>query len=80
LPTNGSEVVVEEGGITTRSRLIWDGDALVLGERLTAKWGEATNRVRYHLEDGGRTLIAEERFRGSRVAYDNLWVADKGDR
>ena len=79
LTTDGREVVVEEGGITRKSRLVWDGNALVLDERLTAKGGEATNRVRYRLLDGGRTLVAEERFRGSRLSYDNLWVADKRD-
>jgi len=79
LTTDGREAVVEEGGITRKSRLFWDGDALVLDERLTAKWGEATNNVRYRLQDGGRTLVAEEQFRGSRFSYDNLWVADKRD-
>ena len=79
LTTDGREAAVDEGGITRKSRLFWDGDTLVLDELLTAKGGEATNRVRYRLRDGGRTLVAEEQFRGSRLSYDNLWVADKRD-
>jgi hypothetical protein len=33
--------------------------------------------VRYALLEGGRVLRAEERFRGPRLSYDNLWVFDK---
>lgn len=78
LTTDGKEKVVKEPGRTTTSRLTWDGDVLVLDERIVLKDGrEATNVVRYSLQDGGRTLIAEEKFRGPFRKHDNLWIADR---
>ena len=38
---------------------------------------QATNAVRYHLSDDGRTHTAEERFRGRDQSYDNVWVLDR---
>ncbi len=60
------------------SRLYWDGDVLVYDVRMIRKNGrEATDVVRYSLHDGGRTFVAEEKFRGPVVQYDNFWVARK---
>ena len=64
----------------TPSRLAWEGDVLVLHERLTAPQGEATNTVHYWLLDAGQTLEARESFRGPRLQYDNLWVFAKASR
>lgn len=77
LTTDGAETVNVEPPITRRSRLEWDGDVLVLRERLAAPQGEATNTVRYRLLDQGRTLEARESFRGPRLQYDNVWVFEK---
>lgn len=78
LTTDGTERVVKEPGRMTASRLFWDGDVLVLDERILLQDGrEATNVVRYSLRDGGRTLVAEEKFRGPVHKHDNLWVADR---
>lgn len=78
LTTDGREKIVKEPGRTTTSRLCWDGDVLVLDERIVLGDGrEATNVVRYSLQDGGRTLVAEEKFRGPIHKHDNLWVADR---
>jgi hypothetical protein len=78
LTTDGKEVVAVEDGRTTHSRLYWDGDVLVFDVRIVLKDGrEATNVVRYSLRDGGRTFMAEEKFRGPVLKYDNLWVADR---
>ena len=78
LTTDGREKVEEQTGQTLRSRLYWDGDVLVFDVRIVLKDGrEATNVVRYSLRDGGRTFVAEERFRGPVLKYDNLWVADR---
>jgi hypothetical protein len=77
LATDGTETEKVEPPITTRSRLEWDGDVLVLRERLTAPQGEATNTVRYRLLDGGRTLEAHESFRGPKLQYDNTWVFER---
>jgi hypothetical protein len=78
LTTDGKEVVAVEDGRTDHSRLYWDGDILVFDVRMVLKDGrEATNIVRYSLRDGGRTFVAEEKFRGPVLKYDNLWVADR---
>ncbi len=73
--TDGREKTVTEGGTTEVQSMIWDGDALVFHSTITAPRGTATDTVRYHLEDGGKTLICEESFRGPRLQYDNTWVA-----
>jgi hypothetical protein len=78
LTTDGAEKVEEGPGRTTTSRLSWDGDVLVLDERIVLKDGrQAVNIVRYSLQDGGRTLVADEKFRGPIRKYDNHWVADR---
>lgn len=78
LTTDGREKIVTGPGRTTTSRLSWDGDVLVLDERIVLADGRAaTNVVRYSLREGGRTLIAEEKFRGPFHKHDNLWVADR---
>ncbi len=78
LTTDGKEAVTVEDGRTDHSRLYWDGDVLVFEVRMVLKDGrEATNVVRYSLRDGGRTFVAEEKFRGPVLNYDNLWVADR---
>jgi hypothetical protein len=80
LTTDGVEKVEKEGGRASYSRLTWDGEALVFQSRLVLPNGrEATDVVRYTLRDGGKTFVAEEKFRGPVVKYDNLWVADKKD-
>jgi hypothetical protein len=78
LTTDGKERTVKANGRTTISRMSWDGDVLVLAEKIVLANGrKATNVVRYSLRDGGETLVAEERFRGPVLKYDNLWVADR---
>jgi len=80
LTTDGVEKVEKEGGGTSRSRLSWDGDALVFEDTMSLPGlRQVTDVVRYTLKDGGRTLVAEEKFRGLVVKYDNLWVADRKD-
>jgi len=78
LTTDGKEKVEEQPDRTLHCRLYWDGDVLVFDVRIVLKNGrEATNVVRYNLQDGGRTFVAEEKFRGPVLKYDNLWVADR---
>jgi hypothetical protein len=52
----------------------WDGDDLVFFTRIVQPSGESTNSVRYHLEEHGTRLVADERFRGPQLDYDNRWV------
>lgn len=78
LTTDGVEKMNKEGRMTEYSRLYWDGDALVYSARMVLPDGrEATDTVRYTLKDGGKTFMAEEKFRGPVVKYDNIWLADK---
>jgi hypothetical protein len=78
LTTDGREKIVTGPGRTTTSRLYWDGDVLVLDEKIVLADGRAaTNVVRYSLIDGGRTLVTDEKFRGPFHKHDNLWVADR---
>lgn len=78
LTTDGVEKVEREGGRVRTSRLTWDGEALVFYSHVLLPDGrEATDTVRYSLQDGGKAFVAEEKFRGPVVKYDNLWVTDK---
>lgn len=80
LTTDGVEKVAKTGGRTSTSCLAWDGDTLVFQDVIVLANGrQATNTVRYTLKDGGKTLVAEESFRGPVVKYDNRWVADRKD-
>ena len=79
LTTDGKEVAGSESGMPTRSTLAWDGDALVYLLVYAAPRGEARNTVRYTLEDGGRTLVARESFKGPRLSYENVWVFAKAE-
>lgn len=80
LTTDGAEKVEKDGGRTSRSRLFWDGDTLVFEDTISLPDGrQATDVVRYTLKEGGKSFVAEEKFRGPVVKYDNLWVADKKD-
>jgi hypothetical protein len=45
--------------------------------QVTAQDDEATNVVRYSLENGGETLVAHESFLSSKQSYDNVWVLNK---
>jgi hypothetical protein len=71
------EVAGEEDGMKTFSRIYWDNDALVYETRMLAPRGEATNVVRYTLEEGGNVLHADETFHGPWLSYRNLWVFDR---
>lgn len=76
--TDGVEKVEKEGGRVNHNRLSWDGDVLVFESRMVLPNGrEATDVVRYTLKDGGKTFVADEKFRGPVVKYDDLWVADR---
>ncbi len=78
LTTDNREKVEKLSDRTVTSRLRWDGDALVLQNRIVLLDGrEATNTVRYRLLNDGRMFVAEEEFRGPLRKHDNLWVVDR---
>lgn len=79
LRTDGYEVEGEHGGRKFRSRLAWEGDALVYTSEFIRTEGSATDVVRYSLADRGRTLRADETFDGPQLKYHNVWVFERRD-
>jgi len=78
-PTDGSEIEGNDQGMPTVSSLRWDGEALVYLTIYKTSRGEARNLVKYSLLDDGKTLRAEESFRGPRLQYINIWIFGKGE-
>jgi hypothetical protein len=79
LTTDGREVTVDRGEFRLRCRAYWDDDALVFDSHLVRAGDEATNVVRYALSSDRMLLVADEKFRGEALAYDNVWVLDRTD-
>jgi hypothetical protein len=77
LTTDGSPFhLAHPRGYEIHGRAYWDGDVLAFDSTIGQGDQKATNEVRYHLSDDGRTLTAEERFRSRDLSYDNVWVLD----
>jgi hypothetical protein len=76
LTIDGSEHSHEIGEVRAGIRMYWDGDALVGDMKVKTKDDEATNVVRYSLENDGQSLVALESWRLSSLSYDNVWVLD----
>jgi len=75
------EIVQHAPLYTSRIRVYWDGDALVLDEKIIAGDGsKATNMVRYTLEAGGKTLVGVENEKTPVGKSTNKWVYDKQPR
>ena len=72
LLSDGREVVADARGRRIVSTLRWDGDALVVTQRIHGPDGEVTISFRYELQDGGRRLRAAEQIRGDGRDQDNL--------
>lgn len=78
LTTDGSPFRLSHPrGFEVRGRAYWDGDVLAFDSTIGQAGQQATNEVRYRLSGDGRTLTAEERFRGRDLSYDNIWVLDR---
>jgi len=74
------EVVQDSPGYTTRSRVYWQGNAMVIDSKITASDGTAVSDVvTYSLIDGGKTLEAVERqvTVGAKGSTTNKWVYEK---
>lgn len=65
------------GDATLRPSLRWDGDRLVFLTRILRGEEEATNLVRYGLEEDGTILVADESFRSTTQSYDNRWLFER---
>jgi hypothetical protein len=77
LNSGGEEIKGTEGGMPTISSLSWSGDELIYLTIYQTSRGEARNIVKYSLHDRGKTLRAEEVFRGPRISYENVWIFSK---
>jgi len=77
LTIGDKEVAAERDGMKEFSRIYWENNALLYEVRMLAPQGEATNVVRYTLEEGGRVLRADETFHGPRLSYKNVWVFER---
>lgn len=77
LLSDGGEIVSTQHGITTVSRLRWEGDALVATWRIQRPDGEMNISFRHELLDDGRRLRAAEQLRGSGRDQDNVWMFER---
>ena len=77
LTADGESTALNLGGFESQSKLYWEGDSLVFDSRFVHEGEQASNIVRYRLEDAGQTLIAEEQLRSTQHKHDNSWVFDK---
>lgn len=68
---------LSRGDATLYPSLRWEENQLVFLTRIVRGGEESTNWVRYHLEEAGSVLVAEERFRSRERNYDNRWVFNK---
>jgi hypothetical protein len=75
-----SEVVQKSPAYTANSRVFWQGNSLVLEQKITAPDGTTMNDlVTYSLADDGKTLQGVERQAtvGAKGNTTNKWVYDK---
>lgn len=77
--TDGQKEVVQHSPMyTSHIKTYWDGDSLVLDEKITAGDGsKATNVVKYSLASDGKTLQADENEVTPLGKSANKWVYDK---
>jgi len=77
LAIDGEEHLHKLLGVDANVRMYWDGDTLVGDMKVIGPEGDATNVVRYWLENEGQTLVALECFHSARQDYENTWVLDR---
>ena len=77
LLSDGREIIGAQQGITTVSRLRWEGDALVATWRIQRPDGEMTISFRHERLDAGRRLRAVEELRGSGRDQDSVWMFER---
>ena len=75
--TDGREIAAASRGLTSRSRLEWQGTSLLLTALINGPRGEVSNIVRYELLDEGRILRAVEDLGGAAPAHHNVWIYER---
>ena len=74
IQTDGREIARSDRGLTSRSRLEWQGNSLLLTVLIDAPRGIVSNVVRYELLDDGRSLRAVEDVGGAAPTHHNVWM------
>jgi hypothetical protein len=74
IQTDGRQVANSSRGLTSRSRMEWQGNSLLLTVLIDGPRGTVSNVVRYELLDGGRTLRAVEDVGGAAPPHHNVWI------
>lgn len=74
IQTDGREIANSNRGLTSRSRMEWQGNSLLLTVSIDAPRGRVSNIVRYELLDEGRTLRAVEDVGGAAPSHHNVWM------
>jgi hypothetical protein len=74
IQTDGRETANTNRGLTSRSRMEWQGSSLLLTVLIDGPRGTISNIVRYELLDGGRSLRAVEDVGGAAPAHHNVWM------
>jgi hypothetical protein len=77
LTIDGMETVVNRGDVRICGRARWDGATLVFDSTLSRGNEGGSNIVHYTLSDDRMTIVAQERFRGASINYDNVWVLER---
>jgi len=77
LTTDGRVVEATHRGIRIEARAFWDGDVLVFDSRLTLGEERGINTVRYALDAGGLSFVAQERVEFQSHTHSNTWVFDR---
>jgi hypothetical protein len=79
LKTDGTATEMNLRGIDIIAKIYWDKEALVSDMSFRQGNQDATNIVKYSIEDKGQTLIAEEYFSSSEHKHYNRWVFDRNE-
>ena len=74
IQTHGQEMAQNSRGLSSRSRMEWQGNSLLLTVLIDAPRGLVSNVVRYELLDDGRTLRAVEDVGGAAPPHHNVWM------
>jgi len=74
IQTDGLEIVQNNRGLSSRSRMEWQGNSLLLTVSIDAPRGMVSNIVRYELLDDGRSLRAVEDVGGAAPSHHNVWM------
>lgn len=74
IQTDGREVVTVNRGLSSKSRVEWQGSSLLLTVLIDGPRGAVSNVVRYELLDGGHKLRALEDVGGAAPAHHNVWM------